>query len=152
MFALLAVALLITLGVAFAGWFRPVPIKPVTAPTPAYSIQQVGDAKSKVCAAFEKADSAVKASSARDKGSDYATQLATAVNVRQSLTAGSQYILTTLNDEPATPPDLAKNIRSLANAYQLLAIELLSDAPDSEKDPTVRSGDETTSTLRNLCK
>jgi hypothetical protein len=57
-----------------------------------------------------------------------------------------------LNDEPATPTDLASNIRSLANAYQLLAIELLCDAPDSEKSPTVRSGDETTSTLQNLCK
>lgn len=150
MFAILAVALLITLGVAIIGWFRPVPAK--TAPAPAYSNQQVADAKSKVCAAFEKVDNAVRATSARDKGSDYATQLATAVNVRQSLVAGSQYLLTMLNDEPATPADLASNIRSLANAYQLLAIELLSDATDSEKNPTVRSGDEATSTLQNLCK
>ncbi|WP_139331226.1 hypothetical protein [Mycobacterium sp. IS-1264] len=152
MFALLTVALFITLGVAIVGWFRPVPAKPEAASAPTYSSQQVAGAKSKVCAAFEKADSAVKATSARDKGAEYATQLATAVNVRQSLIAGSQYLLTTLNNEPATPADLAANIRSLANAYQLLAIELQSDAPDSEKDPTVRSGDETTSTLRNMCK
>jgi hypothetical protein len=127
--------------------------KPPAAPSPpSFTSEQVADAKSKVCASFEKADSAVKAASARDKGPDYATQLATAVNVRQSLTAGSQYLLTILNEEPATPSDLASNIRSLANAYQLLTIQLLSDKPDSEKNPTVRSGDDATSALNNLCK
>jgi hypothetical protein len=92
MFALLTVALLITLGIAIVGWFRPVPAKPTPAPTPAYSNQQVANAKSKVCVAFEKVDNTVRATSARDKGPDYATQLATAVNVRQSLVAGSQYL------------------------------------------------------------
>lgn len=150
MFAFLAVALLVTFVVAIVGWFRPMPAKP--APAPTYSNQQVAEAKAKVCAAFNKVDNAVRATSARDRGSDYATQLASAVNVRQSLVAGSQYLLTTLNEEPATPADLASNIRSLVNAYQLLTIDLLADAPDSEKNPTVRSGDEATSTLESLCK
>jgi hypothetical protein len=146
----LTVGLLVTLAVAIVGWFRPLPPKPPAAPS--YSAQQVADAKSKVCAAFKKADSALRAASTRDKGQDYATQLATAVNVRQAFIAGSQYLLNTLHDQPATPADIASTVRDLANAYQLVAIDLLSDAPESEKDPTVRSGDDASSKIENLCK
>jgi hypothetical protein len=145
------VVALLAICVAIGAWFRPLP-ENKSAPAPNYTNQQVADAKSKVCAAFDKVNNAVRATTARDKGSDYASQLASAVNVRQALAAGSQYLSTVLNEEPAIPGDLASNIRSLVNAYQLLTIELLADAPDSEKSPIVRSGDETTSTIEGLCK
>lgn len=150
MFAVLVVALLVTLAVAIVGWFRPVPAK--APPPPTYSSQQIGDAKAKVCAAFKKVDNAISTTSARDKGTDYTTQLASAINVRQSLVAGSQYLSTVLNEEPATPTDITANIRNIVNAYQLLAIELLSDAPEAEKSPAVNSGEKATSALENLCK
>jgi hypothetical protein len=145
------VVALFAIGLAIGAWFRPLPSNK-SAPAPNYTNQQVTDAKSKVCAAFDKVNNAVRTTTARDKGSDYATQLASAVNVRQALVAGSQYLATILDEEPATPSDLASNIRRLVNAYQLLTIELLADAPDSEKSPIVRSGDETTSTIEGLCK
>ncbi|BBY20120.1 hypothetical protein [Mycobacterium stomatepiae] len=65
MFAVLVVVLLLTLGAAIVGWFRPLQPKPPLPPT--YSAQQVADAKSKVCAAYEKAHSAVKGSAAREE-------------------------------------------------------------------------------------
>lgn len=137
--------------VAIGAWLRPLPTnKP--APLPSYSDQQATDAKSKVCAAFSKVHNAVLVTSARDKGPDYATQLASAVNARQALVAGSQYLLTILNNEPATPADLAKEIRNLANVYQRLTLDLLADAPGSEINASVHSGDAITSTLENLCK
>ena len=150
--ALVALALaLLAIGVACGAWFRPLPGNN-SAAAQNYTSQQVTDAKSKICTAFTKVDSAVRATSTRDKGSDYATQLASAVNVRQALVAGSQYLSRVLNEEPATPADLASNIRSLVNSYQLLTIELLADASDAEKSPTVRDGDEVTTTLENLCR
>src|ERR1700761_5133549 len=54
----MAVMLLITLvavGAAVAAWLRPIPHETAaTPPAPTYSEQQVADAKSKVCAAFDK--------------------------------------------------------------------------------------------------
>jgi hypothetical protein len=148
--AALAVALLAT-GVAIASWLRPIPTAK-SAPSPAYSSQEVADAKSKVCAAFTKANNAVKAATARDKGSDYATQLASAVNVRQALLAGSQSLATTLSEAPAAPADIASNVRSLVDAYQALTVALIADATEAEKSPILHSGDEATSSLENLCK
>ncbi|BAX93101.1 hypothetical protein [Mycobacterium shigaense] len=150
MFAVLVVGLLLTLAVAIIGWFRPVAPKLPAAPT--YSAQQVADAKKKVCSTFTKVDNAVRAASARNKGDDYATQFATAINVRQALVVGSQYLSTTLNQEPATSTELASSVRDLVNSYQLLTIELLSDAPELEKDPTVHAGDEANSKIENQCK
>jgi hypothetical protein len=152
-FAALAIALIAT-GVAIGAWVRPLPDNKPSSPPAAhnFSAQQVADAKSKICAAFAKVDSAVRAASGRNKGEDYATQFATAINVRQALVAGSQYLSMTLNRQPAAPADLASGVRDLVNAYQLLAIELLSDAPEPEKDPTVHAGDDANSKIENLCK
>lgn len=150
MFAVLVVGLLLTLAVAIIGWFRPVAPKPPAAPT--YSAQQVADAKKKVCAAYSKVHNAIQATSDRDKGPDYATQLASAVNARQALVIGSQYLFSTINNEPAAPADITAKIRSLANTYQLLTVQLLAEAPDSEINSSVHSGDEATSALDSLCK
>jgi hypothetical protein len=93
---------LLAIGVAIGSWFRPVPTsKP--APGPTYTSQEIADAKSKVCTAFGKVHTAIQLTGARDRGPDYATQLASAVNARQALVAGSQYLSTILNDTPATP-------------------------------------------------
>jgi hypothetical protein len=146
----LAIAL-IALGVAIGSWFRPTSAdKPSSGPT--YTSQQVADSKSKVCAAFSNVDNAVRAATSRDKGQDYATQLASAVNVRQAMATGGQYLSTTLNQEPATPFNLAASTRDLANAYQLLTVQLLADADESAKNPTVQAGDDATNKIENLCK
>lgn len=147
--ASLALALVAT-GVAIGAWFRPLPSHPAPAAS-TYSSQQVAEAKGKVCAAFSKVHKTIQVTAARDKGSDYASQLASAVNARQALIAGSQYLLITLNDERATPSDLKKEILDLTNAYQLLTVGLLADAPDSEVNAAVHSGDEATSALENSC-
>jgi hypothetical protein len=140
----------VALGVAIGSWFRPLPVDKSAAPS--YTSQQVTDAKSKVCAEFTKANNAVRAVIGRDKGSDYATQLASAVNVRQALLAGSQSLSTTLSEAPATPADIASNVHRLVDAYQALTVALIADASESEKSPILHSGDEATSSLENLCK
>lgn len=151
MFAFLVVALLVTLGVAIVGWFRPVPVKPAP-PSPTYTSQQVADAKAKVCAAYEKVHSAVGVSMGRDLGSEPTSQLAVATSARQALLAGSEYLTTTLSEAPATAPDLATAIRKLASLFQQYTVDYLNGRTNAEMESALRAGDETTLTIESLCK
>jgi len=150
MFAVLLVALLVTLGVAIVGWFRPVPAKPPPALT--YSNQQVADAKTKVCAAFDKVHQAVRSNFARDQGADPNQQLLVAVTGQEALLAGSVYLQTTLSEEPATPADLATAVRKLVDVFQSLTVDYLNGHGSPEVDPSLRAGDEATLAIQGLCK
>ena len=87
--------------------------------------------------------------STRDGGDDPNTQLLVAVNARQIAVAGSAYLLTTLSDEPATPPELAAAARKLAGLYQVLTLDgLASDPNPSAHD----AANETGKTIERLCK
>ncbi|ORX05149.1 hypothetical protein AWC29_11925 [Mycobacterium triplex] len=150
MFAFLLVALLVTLAVAIAGWFRPLPAKQT--PPPTYSSQQIADAKTAICAAYQQVRKAGDLAGARSGGSDPMGLLAVATSSRQVFDAGSRYLSTKLAEQPATPPDLAAAIQKLANIYQQLAIDYLAEAPDSETNPLIRAGTDAHTTIEGLCK
>ncbi len=106
-FAALAIAL-IALAVGLGGWFRPVPHNNQPPPKPTYTDQQIADAKAKVCAAFGKLDRAVGVLNARPKWRRRTAVLAVATSTRQVLDVfGGRYLSTHLDQEPATPTDLA---------------------------------------------
>lgn len=149
-FVVLLIGLLITLAVAIVGWFRPVQPKPPAAPT--YSAQQVADAKAKVCAAHEQVHNAIKASTSRDRGNDPNAQLLFAINGQQAILAGSEYLRTTLSQQPATPSELAKTVQSLTDIFQQLVVEYQNNLPESEEEPTVHSADDATLNIQRLCK
>ncbi len=153
-FVILAIALVVVTGIAIAGWFLPLPEnKPsASSPAPKYTDEQVSDAKSKVCAAYEKVHHAVLVASARNGGSDPTAQLAVATAVRQALDVGRGYLLTTLAEEPASPPDLAAAVRKLAGLFEVLAVDYLAEVGDSELEPSLRASDDTTVTIEGLCK
>jgi hypothetical protein len=130
-FALLIIALIPTLGVAIVGWFRPAPPKPSQPPT--YTKEQIADAKAKVCSIYEQVRKAVVANTTRNGGDDPTATLAVAANARAALYNGGDYLSKALAQEPSTPPELAKAIHTLVNSYQKLAIDYLSEAPDSEQ-------------------
>src|ERR1700733_821747 len=114
MFVMLVITL-IAVGAAVAAWLRPIPQAPAAAPPkPTYSDQQVADAKSKVCGAFDKLWHVLQVNSTRNGGDDPTAQLVVAVNERQIYVSGSAYLLTTLSDEPATPSELAATVSQLA--------------------------------------
>jgi hypothetical protein len=150
MFAFLLTALLVTLGVAIVGWFRPVQPKPP--PPPTYTAQQTADAKAKVCAAYDKVHTAVKASSARDEGTDPTAQLAFALNGRQALLAGSEYLRAVLSAEPATPKDLAATVRKLTDSFQELVIDYLNGLNESQMQAPLQAGNDATLAIEGLCK
>jgi hypothetical protein len=149
-FTFLSLTLLVTIGVAVAGWFRPMPDS--KASTPTYTGQQVSDAKTRVCAAYSDVHSAIGVTMARDGGTDPTAQLAVATSARQSLLAGSEYLKSTLSEEPATAPDLAAAIRKLSTLFQQYTVSYLNGRTNSEIESSLRAGDETTATIVNLCK
>jgi hypothetical protein len=150
-FAVLVAALLVTLGVAIVGWFRPLPNNKPAAP-PTYTNQQVADAKAKVCAAFEKVHQSVRGNFARNQGTDPNQQLLVAVTGQQALLAGSVYLQTTLSEEPAAPTDLLAAVRKLIDVFQSLTVDYLNGHGSPEVDPSLRAGDEATMTIQGICK
>ncbi len=90
MFVMLVITL-VAVGAAVAAWLRPIPQAPAAAPPkPTYSAQQVADAKSKVCGAYEKIHHAVDMNAARSGGDDPTAQLVVKVNMRQIYRRGQR--------------------------------------------------------------
>ena len=147
------VMLLITLvavAAAVAAWLRPIPHGTSATPAaPAYSEQQVADAKEKVCAAYAKVQRASSANQTRNGGDDPNLQLVVAVNMRQVFDSGSAYLLKTLAEEPAAPADLAAAAKNLADLYQVITLDgLAGDA----NDPAHNAANEAGFTIQGLCK
>ena len=153
--ALTALAIaLIALAVGVAAWFRSTPHNNQPPPKPAYTDQQVVNAKTNVCAAFEKVDHSLALAYARNGGSDPTAQLAVATSTQLTLDAGSRYLSVTLADEPATPADLATAVRKQTDAYQKALIGFLNGltVSDPSQQPNVHASDEATTTIRQMCK
>jgi hypothetical protein len=149
----LAIAVL-ALGVAIGSWFRPAAdtnhVPALSSPT--FTAQQIADAKAKVCATYDKVHQAVLVNTGRAGGSDPTAVLALAANARIALYDGGGYLLNTLVEEPATPPDLAAAVRQLAGSYQKLAINYMSEAPQPEIDSSLHAGDQPNTTIYGICK
>lgn len=149
------VALAAAAVVAIVGWLRPVPRHNSTfVPASTYTDQQVASAKAGVCVAFAKVDKALDVASGQHVGDDPTSTLAMATNVRQVLEVGSRCLLTKLAEQPATPADLAKEIRDSADSSQELVVGYLDGLTVSGSDlrPSLHTGDETTLAIRQLCK
>jgi hypothetical protein len=147
---------LLAVGVAIGAWIRPCPnSEPHSAvASRSYTNQEVARAKAKVCASYDKAHRALVLSSSRNGGSDPTAVLGVATSGRQVLDAGSRYLISKLSEEQATSPELAAAIRSLANAYQELAISYLDGLTnsDTELQPVLQAADDASSTIERLCK
>jgi hypothetical protein len=154
MFAFLVVALLLTLGAAMVGWFRPLAANNSTAPpsTPTSTDQQVSAAKASVCAACQQVRRALDVAGARNGGSDPTASLTVATASRQALHVGGRYLMTKLAEEPATNPHLATAVGKLADLYQQITVSYLADASDSEINPLRQAAEQPTATIDGFCK
>ncbi|WIM87337.1 hypothetical protein PT015_21215 [Candidatus Mycobacterium wuenschmannii] len=141
---------LISVGAAVAAWLRPIPHETLAAPAaPTYTEQQIADAKSKVCAAYQKVRRASDANANRKGGDDPTSQLAVAVNDRQIYVAGSAYLLTVLDDAPAAPGELSAAVRNLARLFQVITLNFLaSDASAPERT----DADQATASIEGFCR
>jgi hypothetical protein len=149
---IVAVIALIAVALAVVGWFRPVAKETAEPPSPAYTDQQVADAKAKVCDVYEKVHHAVYINSHRDLPTDPTSNIAVATSARQALDVGSRYLASTLTAEPATPGDLHDAVQKLANTFETLAINYLAEVGNSELNPMLTDADNATLAVEALCK
>ena len=142
---------LIAVAVAIGAWFRPAP-KAEEPAAKTYSEQEVADAKKAVCEAYKKVDRALTATTSRSNGGQPTDDVLISINVRLALTEGAQYLRTRLGEQPATPEPLAEAVRKATDAYQDIAIARLGEAPQSEIDEAVRTGNPSISIIKDECR
>jgi hypothetical protein len=154
MFTFLVIALA-AMALAIGSWFRPLPSTKASAPpAPTYTDQQVGSAKANVCTAFEKVQHSRDLVQAQVGSSDHATQLGVAALTEINLDFSNRYLLTTLAEEPATPPELGASVRKQANAFEEILVNYFVGIyrSDPAMQPALNASDEATATIQRLCK
>jgi hypothetical protein len=146
---IVAVALAaIALGFAVAAWLRA-----ATAPdaSPAYTQQQVADAKKAVCEAFEKTDQMLKANKER-RGLDETQRLIAGVNTRLAVFAAGSFLARTLDNNPAAPTGLAQEVDRLAEAFEVIAIDQIAATEPSVLDADYQAAESTSQRVLEMCK
>lgn len=151
-FAALAIALLAT-ALAIVGWFRPMP-RPVSAQAsgPAYTDQQIADAKTRACQAFELVRKGVALQTNPPPNDDPGTANAQAAHAQLSLVAGADYLRDRL--DPATPAPLAKDIRQLAALILDIGVNALAGAKnaDPSQSALIKAGNDAVDRAAGECK
>ncbi|MFB1297493.1 hypothetical protein ACAG24_018425 [Mycobacterium sp. pW049] len=100
---------------------------------PEYTDAQRADAKSAICAAFETVRTGVATNTNAEPpggSDDIAGALAVSANARVALLDGGQYLLARL--DPATPSDLAGEIRRFANQLMDIGAAATAGVPNSD--------------------
>ncbi|WP_155770439.1 hypothetical protein [Mycobacterium asiaticum] len=142
---------LLAIGVALGAWLRPLP-KNEPPPAPTYTSQQVADAKVKVCAAYAKVNRAVLANTGRTGNTDEATLLGLAANARIALFDSGEYLSRIVAEEPGISSDLAVAARTLAKAYEELALDYMAEADDSHIESSRNAVNAAGSKVEEICK
>jgi hypothetical protein len=142
----------IAVAVAIGAWIRPASTaRPEADAAPKFSDQQVEEAKTNVCAAYDKV---VKASSgaAGLSTDDPATKFSISVNSRLASEVASNYLIKTLGENLATPLDLSDGIRGIASAYDDVVLGQLSGEADEETKPAYDRLDAADKAVASRCK
>lgn len=138
-FAALTMALIAT-GLAVVGWFRPPqPAPPPRAVAPTYTEQQISDAKTRACSAFEVVQKGVTLQTNEEPSADPAMRKAQAADGQLSVVAGGWYLRDHV--EPATPPPVATAVQHLANLLLDLGANYIAGEHDSDPPQATRRAD-----------
>jgi hypothetical protein len=151
-FVTLAIALIAT-GLAIVGWFRPPqPAPPPRAATPTYTEQQISDAKTRACNAFEVVQKGTTLQTNLPQTDDPAMANAQATHAQLSLGTGGWYLRDHL--DPATPPSVAAEVRKLANALLDVGANAIAGAKNADPPQTARMDDANSAfeQVGKLCK
>lgn len=119
-----------------------------------YSEQETKDAKAEVC----KASVSVFRGVARNTHlqnpvqNDPIGSLAVAANARLALSAGGAYLRGRLAELPATPQDLDKAVRGLADTLEGLGISYLAGEPNEAREALRQDLESRIKTVGEICK
>lgn len=140
---------LIAVAVAIGAWFRPIP-ESTTTPTQIYSEQEITEAKEAVCGAFEKAFKALTVNSLR-AGDNPTTDLSVIANSRITIHSAGTYLLTILNNQPATPKTLSEATKNLAIQYGGMVLDQIGEADEADLESDYLNADSLTSEISKAC-
>jgi hypothetical protein len=147
-FAALAIAVIAT-AVAIAGWFR----SPPQSASPAFTDQQIAQAKTNVCSAYTAVHQGVVKNThlADPNPHDPVGQLAIAANARLALLGGGAYLRDRVAAQPATPADLAQAVNSMGTTIEQLGVGYLEAATNIVLDPLRHDLDSQIVQINKLC-
>ncbi|MEZ0351681.1 hypothetical protein [Mycobacterium sp. pR1184] len=147
----LTVAVLVALVVAIVGWFRPVRAKAPNAPT--YSAQQITDAKTNVCAQYQKVHDTIKASAGLDMGTRPNSSASLCTNWSLSASGWKRSSSERTGHAASNTERAGNDYLETRRSFPELTVEYINSTPDSEMEqPTVHAADEATLTVERLCK
>jgi hypothetical protein len=152
-FVALAIAVIAT-GLAVVGWFRPSPAAPPPSRStgPTYTEQQISDARSHACTAFELVNKGVALETNGQLSNDPAMELAQGTNARLTTISSGWYLKARL--EPAAPADLTGAIQRLSDVLLDLGAHYLAGAKDDQPSQAAlkSEGNAAFDRVRELCK
>jgi hypothetical protein len=138
---------------AVVGWFRPAPAVPLPPHSagPAYTEQQVADAKAHACNAFELVNKGISLETNGQLSKDPAMELAQGTNARLTTISSAWYLKARL--EPAAPADLAAAIQHLSDVLLDLGANYLAGAKDDQpsQDALKSEGNAAFDHVKELC-
>jgi len=123
----------------------------VSAASKAPAVTLSGDAKTRVCAAFQPVQQAVLQQTNANLGSDPVQQAAVAANARLALLGGGDYLLRQIDSK--TPGDLAAEVTGFANDLQTLGINYLAGlvATDPAQAELNKRAEAAMKTIAGMC-
>jgi hypothetical protein len=145
------VVALIAIAVAIGGWFRPASEASAPDTKSQFSEQQVADAKTAMCAAFDKATKAV-AGAGSQTSDDPATKVLISVNTRLAFHVMTDYFRSELAQNPAAPPELVNAFRNSISAYEDMVLTQLANAPKDELDAVYAKTTASDEAMVEACK
>lgn len=141
----------VALGLAIGAWFRPAATTPAVPTSPQYSEQEVADAKTAVCDAYDTTYKSLYAAGSR-RSDDPTQTLPIAVNTRLAFHASADYLSEQLAQNPAAPSNLAEEVRKLASASDSLVLAQIADSSKDELDGISSKLDSAESAIKAECK
>lgn len=146
---ILGVALgLLGLAVGTAAWFRAAPSHSAA---PAYSDQQVAEAKKAVCEAYAKGMRSIRTVASRKAEND-GEKLAVVTNSEVGEALVSTFFLNTVESNPASPGELQSSLRKLATEYQNVALTQLADGGPADYQYNIEEIDAEVAKIDLLCQ
>ena len=145
-FSLSQVALVLAvIGIALSIWAL------LSASSKAPAVELSGDAKTRVCAAFQPVQQAVLQQTNANLGPDPVQQAAVAANARLALIGGGDYLLRQIDAK--TPEDLAAEVTGFANDLQTLGINYLAGlvATDPAQAELNKRAEAAMTTIAEMC-
>jgi flagellar basal body-associated protein FliL len=148
--AIIAIAIaLVAVAVAIAAWFKPAPKAEVPAGK-TYTEQETADAKKAVCEAYLKTEQALNVNAQR-AGSNPSQDLAVIANTRITIQAAAYHLHQALSDSSATPTELAKLIRDLANRYEAMLLDQIREADQAQLQSDYEGADAVVARISPVC-